>query len=153
LFSVFSSGIAFASSENWSEVIRFSGASWAGGTESFICDHADWRIRWSYKPIPGNDSILPVRFHFRVYEVGDKLVEFFIPDANARSGTVYFNKTGSFYLYISTVYTENYTIIIGQNLEYIPEFPSWIIPPLFVTTTLVIVIFKKRKKSKSRNYL
>ena len=41
------SGIAFASSENWVEVKRFTGSeSEAYTSDYFTCDHVEWRIRW-----------------------------------------------------------------------------------------------------------
>ena len=39
---------------------------------------------------------------------------------------------------------ENYTIIIEENIDSIPEFPSWIIIPIFLTITLTSVIFRKK---------
>ena len=45
------SGIAFASSGNWSEVTRFTGSETEQHiTDYFTCDHVDWRIRWEYMP-------------------------------------------------------------------------------------------------------
>jgi hypothetical protein len=31
---------------------------------------------------------------------------------------------------------------------YIPEFPSWVILPLFVTTTLIVILYKNRLSRK-----
>ena len=48
---VFTIGIAFASSANWSEVTRFTGSETQPYiTDYFTCDHVDWRIRWEYMP-------------------------------------------------------------------------------------------------------
>jgi len=46
----------------------------------------------------------------------------------------------------AVTYTNSYRIIDTNifDCEPIPEFPSWILLPLFVTTTLLIVILKKR---------
>ncbi len=45
--------VAFASSGNWVEVARFTGASYdyTHKTESFTCNHTEWRIIWGYEPI------------------------------------------------------------------------------------------------------
>ena len=45
---------------------------------------------------------------------------------------------------IRTNYIDSYTVIVGQNIDSIPEFPSWIILPLFLVVTLVVIISKKR---------
>ena len=46
-------GVAFASSENWVEVTRFTGIDTsemnAITTEPFTCYNVEWRIRWSYQ--------------------------------------------------------------------------------------------------------
>ena len=49
----------------------------------------------------------------------------------------------------------NFWLIKTDEYGIIPEFPSWIILPLFLTATLVIVFFRKRLKKgvKSGNYL
>ena len=142
---VFTSGIVFASSGNWVEVTRFTGTIWGGSTEPFTCDHIEWRIRWSYEPTPSDLSVMPIRFRFNVVESGGELVKFFIPNTGSLSGTLYVNQTGEFYLYIDTIYTENYTIIVEQNLDSIPEFPSWIILPLTMTATLIAAVLKRRR--------
>ena len=141
------SDAAFASSGNWVEVSRFNGTIWGGSTEPFTCDHVDWRIKWSYEPTPGDTSVFPLRFRFNVVEVGGKLVEFFIPPSNQIGGTLNINQTGEFYIAIDTMYVENYTVIVEQNLESIPEFPSWIILPLFLIATVFALVIKKKISS------
>ena len=53
------------------------------------------------------------------------------------------------------VYNENEKYNPLQDPFVIPEFPSWIILPLFLTVTLVIVFFRKsfKKRVKSGNYI
>ena len=50
---------------------------------------------------------------------------------------------------ISTLpyFTDNYPLVeqYGNPIVEVPEFPSWIILPLFMTATLLAVILKKRK--------
>jgi hypothetical protein len=149
--SVFSSDIAFASSENWVEVVRFS---WSGPgpheyriTEPFTCDHVDWRIRWEFY---FDHTHFPEFGHFsvRTYPKGENtsIDEVHVDGFGERNGTSYiFNNKGEFYMRISTLsVVTSYTIIVEQNLESIPEFSSWIILPLFLTATLIAIIIKNK---------
>ncbi|MFC1487317.1 nitrous oxide reductase family maturation protein NosD [Thermoproteota archaeon] len=124
---VSTSGVAFASSENWVEVTRFTGS----GTELlktdyFTCNQTEWRIRWEYIP----DLQYPNLISFSVYTYpimeGDRGPTY----ANVinkvgienTSGTSYIHDyPGTFYMYINNVGTESYTIIVEQNLDSIPE--------------------------------
>ena len=54
------------------------------------------------------------------------------------------NKSGSFYLNVLTGNVDNFTIIIEENIVSIPEFPSWIILPLFLTIFLSVILFRKK---------
>jgi hypothetical protein len=40
---------------------------------------------------------------------------------------------------------ESYTMIIEQNVESIPEFPSWTILPLIITATLIVAAVRRRR--------
>ena len=134
----------FASSGNWVEVTRFNGTIWRGSSEQFTCDHVDWRIKWRYEPNPTNMSFFPLRFSMNVVEVGGKTVNFFIPDTGKIGGTLYINQTGKFYISVDVMYVDNYSIIVEQNLDAIPEFPSWIILPFILTYAFIVVIYKKK---------
>ena len=50
----------------------------------------------------------------------------------------------------AVTYTNSYTILDTNIFEVqpIPEFPSWMLLPLFMTTTLLAVVIKKRKHNK-----
>ena len=149
---VSTSGIAFASSENWVEVIRFY---WSGAgsheyriTEPFTCDHVDWRIRWEFY---FDHTHFPEFGHFsvRTYPRGENrsdINSISVDGFGERNGTSYIiNNKGEFYMRISTLsVVTSYTIIVEQNLDSIPEFPSWIILPLFLAATLFVIVFKKR---------
>ena len=51
---------------------------------------------------------------------------------------------GTFYISVETSWLVNdYTIIIEQNVDSIPEFPSWVILPLFVVATSIIILIRK----------
>ncbi|MFW9853371.1 MAG: hypothetical protein ACFFDS_10535 [Candidatus Thorarchaeota archaeon] len=152
-FSVFSSDNAFASSENWVEVVRFS---YSGPdpheyriTEPFTCDHVDWRIRWEFY---FEHTHFPEFGHFsvRTYPKGENtsIDEIHVDGFGERNGTSYiFNNKGEFYMRISTLsVVTSYTIIVEQNLDSIPEFPSWILLPLFFVVTWFGIIIRKKLK-------
>lgn len=56
---------------------------------------------------------------------------------------------------LDEIVQDNYPLVAPLDIEVIPEFPSWIILPSFLTATLVTVFFRKRLKKavKSGNYL
>ena len=127
-------------SEDWNEVARFTGS---GTTNYFTCEHAEWRIRWEYKP-----EIFHFLFGVYVYEQGEDV--FFI-EAITKSGneqpngvTYIHDQKGTFYLDITTANIDKFTIIIEQDLNSIPEFPSWAILPLVLTITLFSVVVKRK---------
>ena len=152
--SVFSSDITFASSENWVEVVRFS---WSGPgtheyriTEPFTCDYVDWRIRWEFY---FDHTHFPEFGHFsvRTYPRGENrsdINSIRVDGFGERNGTSYIiNNKGEFYMRISTLsVVTSYTIIVEQNLESIPEFPSWIILPIFLAATLFAIIIRRKAK-------
>ena len=135
--------LVFGSSDNWVEVTKFDITMGEGYTESFVIDHVDWRIKWSYNPTV-DATVFPLRFRFNVFRVGGKLVEFFIPPSNQIAGTLDMNQTGEFYLYIDALYANNYSITIEQNIDSIPEFSSWTILPLLLIATLFVMLIKKK---------
>ena len=149
------------SSANWAEVISFSGDAYEQPheLETFTCDYVEWRIRWEYEPNtePGysgvpqykngmplsisneNTNLTPYWYFF--YDTG---VE---PQKN---GTTYFHdRAGNFQMKIDDD-VQDFTIIVEQDLNSIPEFPSWLIVPLFLIVTLSGVILRKKiKKTKN----
>ena len=126
---------------DWIEVLRFNenGLS-TETTETFVINHVDWRIHWIFE---SNVDPPPTVFTITVYDSKDKVVDFFVT-AFEGNGTLYYNTTGSFYLKIRKNYVENYEVIVEQNIDSIPEFPSWIILPMFLTSTLTILGFKRK---------
>jgi len=151
-FSVFSSNIVFASSENWVEVVRFY---WSGAgpheyriTEPFTCDHVDWRIRWEFYY---HHTHFPEFVHFsvRTYPRGENISDINsirVDGFGERNGTSYiFNNEGQFYMRISTLsVVTSYTIIVEQNIDSIPEFPSLTVLPLAMTIMLFLVVVKRK---------
>ena len=147
--STVTSGIVFASSENWSEVTRFTGGTHehAHKTESFTCDHVEWRIRWEYEPrtdIPENQT--GIEFYVYTQENPDHWFKYMghWGESGETNGTVNIHdKNGTFHLEITST-AQSYTLIIKQNLDSIPEFPSWTILPLFLIATFLALSVKKR---------
>jgi len=145
LFTV-TSGIVFASSDNWSEVVRFADAGIILETEPFTVDHVEWRIRWEYEPepeVPEEHPSLHVYVYTQEYP-GSWFESIRKRGTEETNGTLYIHdKNGTFHLTIISA-VQNYTLIIEQNLESIPEFPSWIILPLFLIATSLAITIKKR---------
>jgi len=135
-----------ATSENWSEVTRFTGGGGIITTESFTCDHVEWRIRWEYEPRTENPEDPPglevcvytQEYHSPWFERFSKW------GTEETNGTLYIhNKNGTFHLAIICG-VPSYTVIIEQDVESIPEFPSWIILPLFLIATFLALAVRKR---------
>ncbi len=132
---------------NWVEVTTLTGVGGIGSTDSFTVDHVDWRIRWEIEP--GNGS---QRKSFLVYifpvtgikgsEPWFESIQHFGIEETTGILNIY-NHSGSFYMDVLAS-IDSYTLIIEQNIDSIPEFPSWIILPLFLVVTFVAVLAKKR---------
>jgi hypothetical protein len=132
----------------WSEVKRFTGS----GTEEyttayFSCDRIDWRIRWSYVPDPSNPGY--ALFNLITYPtVGSgRWVDYVrkIGGSDTHGTSFINNESGTFYCRIAVEETQNYTIIIEQDLNSIPEYqPSLGILILFATTVLMMAYARKR---------
>ncbi|WNZ30140.1 MAG: hypothetical protein IAX21_04620 [Candidatus Bathyarchaeota archaeon] len=141
----------FASSENWVEVMRFSeNSSWLGETDPFIIDHVDWRIKWEYVPRPNEENLSVFQVYAETHEDFHKRVDSIVNwGSGIYNGTL--NITDDFGKYklfiISNV--PSFSIIIEQNIDSIPEFPSWIVLPLFLIATLSLIAARKKLKLNS----
>jgi len=141
--------IVFASSDNWVEVTTFTGS--AGGVHStsrFAVDYVDWRIRWEVTP--GNDSERGTSFDAYVYPSsgGPQIEEMHHAIGTEKTTGIknIYNHRGIFYIVVVTTNIADVKLIIEQNIESIPEFPSWIILPLVLTITLFSIIIKRNIK-------
>jgi len=131
--------------DNWVEVTRFIGTK-GFTTDVFGCDHIEWRIRWEFDPGHWHFADLHT-LQVTTYKEGESTNYFNQirePPSGNLSGFELLNQSGTFYLEISTGLIDSYTIIVEENIDSIPEFPSWIILPLFLTATLFALIIKKR---------
>jgi len=147
--SFFSFDAVFASSSNWVEVTRFTGS---GTTDYFTSEHVEWRIRWEFTPNP-----LGHAFSVLVFEKeGDSpSIEQILQTTqdNETSGVTYMhNKKGTFYMSITTAGIMDFTIIVEQDVNSIPEFPTWIIAPLFIITALATITCKRQMMKNTKFY-
>ena len=129
---------------DWVEVTRWSGSAFPDLEEfsmQFECSHIEWRIVWSYDAVGSPfESILIIQ------KSGDLIVysESYFSKSGARS---IHNEAGNFSLEITCLNMYEYLIIVEQDVDSIPEFPSYLILPLFMISTLLAVILYRRKHS------
>ena len=130
----------------WVEVARFIGDSpMLGDTEHFIIDHIEWRIRWEYAPRPNEEDLSVFQIYVETYEEFHKRVDSVLNwGSGVYTGTLYISDDYGQYFLMRLSNVPSYTIIVEQNIESIPEFPSWIILPLLLVGTLMITVYKKK---------
>lgn len=130
--------------DNWVEVTRFIGTE-GFTTEVFVCDHIEWRIRWEFDPGHWHFPDLHT-LQVTTYKEGESTKYFNqireLPSGNL-NGVELLNQSGTFCLEISTGLIDSYTIIVEENIDSIPEFPSWAIFPLVLTITLFSLVIKQ----------
>jgi hypothetical protein len=80
---------------------------------------------------------------FPVYLDGRELVEY-VDYTRAYNGT---------HTIFDIKYSHSTRMIEITGTNVIPEFPSWIILPLFVTTTLSVILYRNRLRRKVCSYL
>jgi len=131
---------------NWVEVARFNGTIWPESTEHFKIDYFDWRIKWSYTPRL-SELINPYIFRLDVKNASDYIVELLFA-SNQIAGTLNMNQTGEYYLYIDPMHAENYSITVEQNIDSIPEFPSWTLIAFFVTVSFAMILIRNKISKK-----
>ena len=111
-----------------------------------LLDHIEWRIRWEY--VPSFQYPNSTVFGVVTYPQGEDIMysDFIMKmGTEDTTGISYIhNNKGTFYLELSIANTESYTIIVEQDVNSIPEFPSWIILPIFLITTLVALTARKK---------
>jgi len=139
-------------SEDWNEVARFTGSGYQQYyTDYFTCDYREWRIRWEYVSEPDsagfayfNVVVYPERALFVVDSILSK-------GGNDTNGISYIHDmSGRFFMGITAGAAESYTIIVEQNLNSIPEFPS-LTPLLTVPVLFAVALVIYRRKLSGRN--
>ena len=138
--------IVFAFSDNWVEVTTFTGSGGVHSTSHFAVDYVDWRIRWEFTP--GNDSERGTSFNAYVYPTygGPQIEEMHHTIGTEKTtGTLnIYNHRGIFYIVVVTMNIADVKLIIEQNIESIPEFPSWAVLPVFLISGLVVLVYKRK---------
>ena len=133
-----------ASAVTWSEVARFTGPS--GQTNNFTCSHPNWRIDWNYKP----NSTYPEDAIFIIYlsQYQGGSVQTITKYGNATTSGIanVSDRQGQFNLQISAQYVENYTVVIEQDLDSVPEFS-----PLIFFSVLVVAVGVAAMVARKRN--
>jgi len=99
----------------WVEVARFTGS---GTTDYFICEHAEWRIRWEY--IPSSSDPESAVFSIGTYEAreGEMLIDHVFKTGDEEtSGVSYIHdREGVFYMNISATNIEGFTVIVELSV-------------------------------------
>ena len=142
LLAAFLIAPAFANS-TWQEVTRYSGAG-TQDTAYFTCNHAEWRLNWSYTPTPGSEQY--VLFAVAVKSNESELVSTIYESGNATTeGASYIHgERGTFYLAISAANLLGYTIIIQQDADSIPEIQGPIAIVAISCAMAAAILTKKR---------
>lgn len=125
-------------SGNWTEVARFAGDRSGESiiTDSFTCNHSEWRIRWEVDTTHMHFDISNYFLYITIFPEGTTLdyidfingsLSFLYDPANHRAGgTSYIHdNAGTFYLRIGTSpYVDKYRIYIEQNTDSPIASPS-----------------------------
>ena len=100
------------------------------------------------------NKIEPIQFAKSEIEIINENTYTLIPISNAKSGISIINDhIGSFNIIIESNYlVESYSIIIEQNIDSIPEFPSWTILIIgFFSIAPLSIVFRHRFKQLRKN--
>ncbi len=145
---VFSIDNVFGTSQSWEEVTRFDRiGSWFGNTTAFTIYHNNWRIRWEYEMADPN--LTAFFFDVKIQDT-DVIIANYSNSGKLDITQGILNITGyegDFYLFVGNN-ANSYSIIVEQDMESIPEFPSWIILPFFIVATLAVMIGKNKLRKK-----
>lgn len=118
---------------SWIEVARLTGSA-DYTTDYFTCEHAEWRISWSYTPISAATEY--AAFSCYVYSRNGSFIALISQDGGiTTSGITYIhNRQGEFYLRFLVANLTGYAAIIEQDTESVPEFPSTVLLLLLFAT-------------------
>jgi hypothetical protein len=133
--------------ENWVTIATLTGQGGISSTDTFTVENNDWRIFWNVEL--DEKVVWPI---FRAYifpETGInennhsiEKIERLVNEKTSGTLRVY-NQSGSFHIDINAS-VENYRIVVQQNVDSIPEFPSWILVSLFLSSTLMIAVYREK---------
>jgi hypothetical protein len=155
LVSTFFVGVAFSSSGtwNWVEVARTTGDIcnlYETKPFNISSSVSVWRIVWEYTPrtdVPENRTGIAI-YLYRGASGDDKIIEIGRTGLNnGNEDARYYHEEGVFRLKINGN-TQNFTVIVEENIESVPEFPSWTILPLLSVATLIGVTVRNKTGKK-----
>ena len=135
--------ISLAKAVTWVEVTRQSGSAFPDPAEfsmQFECNHIEWKIKWSYDAVGSPwESLLLIQKNGDLIVYSDGYI--------SKSGVRYIhNEAGNFSLGITCLNIYEYTIIIEQDIDSIPEFtPVALIIALIAVSIFVVALSKKFK--------
>lgn len=166
---VITASIVNASSGSWVELAKLEGYSPKfGKSPLFTCNNVEWRIKWEYVPHVEYPNMTVFGIHVQTHAELEQAPTF-VPylrqteeeetysvtvgsviksGTEEKTGILYINGVnGTFYMDIVSN-ADSFTIIVEQNIESIPEFPSW--SPLSITLvcTVSVGIILRRNMNK-----
>jgi len=148
LISLMALGVSRASPEQWTEATRFTGSA-DQNTAYFTCNHNEWRLNWTYTPSPQYPTL--AGFACTIKDNESLTVDSIIQSGNeSTSGLTYIhNKPGTFYLTIGVANLVDYTIIIEQDLNSVPEFPVGLLFAMLIIAIVIATAIKRRARFKA----
>ena len=133
--------------ENWVQVATLTGQGGSSTTDTFTVENNDWRILWDVELDDETQWPMLQAYVFPYAEIKGSepyvtSIEKLVHEQTSGVLRIY-NQSGSFYIDVNAS-VENYRIVVQQNVDSIPEFPSWTILP-FILAIGVSSILVKRK--------
>jgi len=134
-----------ASPEQWTEVTRFTGST-DQNTAYFVCNHNEWRVNWTYTPNPEYPTA--AGFACTIKDNVSLTIDSIYQSGNETTfGLTYLhNKAGTFYLTIGVANLVDYTIIIEQDLDSIPEYPIGLLFAMLTIALVPLAVLKHRAR-------
>ena len=134
--------------DNWVEVATFSeNRPRFGDTTSFAINHNEWRIRWEYEIFLPN--LTAFFFDVKIQDTG-KIIEGYDNGGklDITQGILNINgHEGDFFLFIGSN-GKSYSITVEENIDSIPEFPSWALFPICGIATIVTLVVRNKMKKR-----
>jgi hypothetical protein len=133
--------ISSVGATEWVEVARQSGSAFPDPKEfsmQFECSHVEWRIRWSYDAVGS-----PFESVLLIQKSGDLTVysESYLSKSGVRN---IHNEAGNFSLEITCINMYEYTIIIEEDVDSIPEFTTATLAIVLVAVSVLAVALSKK---------
>jgi len=147
-YMVASEATQLVNAATWVEVGRWTGSAFPDqetfSTGEYVCNHTEWRVRWNYVAVGDPfESILTIR------QGGNLTV--FSKSYFSQNGVKYFHdQEGNFSLSVFCANMNEYAIVIEQDIDSIPEYPLFLLLPLFVMATMLTIAVCKTQKRSAR---